>query len=268
MLVVKKTHSHFLDYFERTQDSNPLESVTMVDEYMSASLDLLDSCNLLKSAVTGLDRQRVMVEFMVKTVKDASFITMADKIKLERNEIEESNNLFKFTKWREMDVNERNVSKVKIRSRRKMQVLQPISSIMSIISLFIFYSILHPIPVKIHERFYKGFQNMDLFSEYVRKLAITFGKKLQDVQGKGRSVLHENAMIQDTLAGFTAEFVSGKAGKDERKLAERLDTLKDSSLALKQGIDLFESVVNELFEDVIKGRKRVIGLVTTNNQNL
>ncbi|KAL9234633.1 hypothetical protein vseg_009484 [Gypsophila vaccaria] len=268
MLVVKKTHRHFLEYLERTKESDPWEGVTMADEYMNASLDLLDLCNLLKSAITSVDRQRIMVDFMVKNVKDGSFMTMADKIELERNETEKSNNIFKFRKWREMNINERKFSKVKIKSRTKMHVFQPISSIMSILSLFIFCSILHPIPIKIHKRFYRGFQNMDLFSESVRKLAITFGQKLQAVQGKGKSVLHENAMIQDALAALTAEFVSGKASEDEQKLAICLDRLKNSSLALKQGIDSFESVVNELFEDVIKGRKRVISLITTNNQNL
>ncbi|KMT20076.1 hypothetical protein BVRB_1g000950 [Beta vulgaris subsp. vulgaris] len=260
MTVIRKTHTHFLLDFKRSKVMASWEVVCMLDEYMSASLDLLDLCNLLKSAISGLDRYRMMIDFMVTRLNDATFSTTKNKIELERLERENYNKFFDVKKLREMNLNKERVSKVKLKTRTNMHVLQAIRSTMCIVSLFIFCSILHPIPVRIDDGFYAG-MNLDSSSDCIQKLITSLGEKFRNAQGLRKPVLLENEMIEDAFAEFKGHVSSREVSVDEGKRAKSLEILKKSSMALKEGLDLLDCEVNELFENVIEGRKRVINLI-------
>lgn len=263
MSVIKRMHSHFLLDYERSKNIASWESIHMLDEYMSATLDLLDLCNLLKSAISGLDRYRMMINFMVKRINEAAFSTITSKVELERLERENYNKFFDMKKFREMNFNKEGVSKVKLKTRTNIHVWQAIRSTMSIISLFIFCSILHPIPVKIDEGFYTRLCNLDSSSHCIQNLVTLFDEKFQNTKGLRRPVLLENKMIEDAFAEIERHIdPTGEVSFNEGKLAESLQILKNRSLALKEGLDLLESEVNELFENVLQGRKRVINLIT------
>ncbi|XP_021760253.1 uncharacterized protein LOC110725091 [Chenopodium quinoa] len=262
MSVIKKTHSHFLFDFERSKVPASWEAIHVLDEYMSVTLDLLDFCNLLKSAISGLDRYRQLINFMIKRLKDATFSMSTSKIELERLERENYHKFFDVKNLREMNLN-KEVTKVKFKTRTNMQVLQSIGSTMSIISLFIFCSILHPIHVKIDEGIYTDLCNSDSSSDCVQKLINCLNEKFKNAHDLRRPVLHENEVIEDAFAEFKGQIISTReVSVDEGKLAKSLEILKNKSLVLKEGLDLLESEVNELFENVIEGRKRIISLIT------
>ncbi|KNA14697.1 hypothetical protein SOVF_104510 [Spinacia oleracea] len=250
--VVKKTHSHFLDF------ESSWEAVHMIDEYMSATLDLLDLCNLIKSAISGLDKYRMMIHFTVTRLNDVAFSSSRSKVELERVERENYNEFFDVKKLRELKLNKEGVM-----TNTNMQVMQGIRSTMYVISLFIFCSILHPIQVTADEGFYVRFCNSGSSPDCIRKLVACFNEKYQNAQQFKRPVLHENEMVEDAFDEFKGIIVSTReAGVDAGKLAKSLETLKDKSLVLKEGLDLLEYEVDELFENVIEGRKRVINLLT------
>uniref|UniRef100_A0A803L042 Uncharacterized protein n=1 Tax=Chenopodium quinoa TaxID=63459 RepID=A0A803L042_CHEQI len=263
MSVIKKTHSHFLFDFERSKLPTSWEAVHVLDEYMSVTLDLLDFCNLLKSAISGLDRYRQLINFMIKRLKDATFSTSTSKIELERLERDNYSKFFDVKNLREMNLNKEEVTKVKLKTRTNMQVLQAIGSTMSIISLFIFCSILHPIHVEIDEGIYTDLCDSDSSSGCVQKLINCLNEKFKNAHDLRRPVLHENEVIEDAFAEFKGQIISTRESSvDEGKLTKSSEILKNKSLVLKEGLDLLESEVNELFENVIEGRKRIISLIT------
>lgn len=267
MFVIKKIHYHFLLYLERSKVPGSWEGVNVLDEYMRATLDLLDFCNLLKSTISGLDRHRMMVDFTVKRLEDTPFSTVISKIELERLERENCNKLLDVKKWKEMTFNKVGVSGVKLKANSSMHVLEAVGRTMTIISQLIFCSILHPIPIKIDKGFYTGLPDLDLLSDCIQKLVASFTQRFQDAQHTGRQVLYENEMIEDVFTAFKAQIASAEEGDHKGALPETVNMLKKISLALKQELDLFDCVVNESFEEVIKGRKQVIGLINANNHD-
>ncbi|CAO2835282.1 unnamed protein product [Amaranthus hypochondriacus] len=258
MFFMKKIHTHFLLDFEKSKDVTSWEAIELLDEYMSATLDVLDLCNLLKSAISSLDRYRLMIDFTAKRLNDVR----RSKFELERIEKENYNKFFYVKKLRDMNLNKEGLSKVKLKTTRRtnVHVLQAIRFTMSIISLFIFVSILHPNPIKIDKGFYFQLCRFDSSPHSIQKLVTAFCKKFQNAQVLNRSVLAENAMIEDAFIEF-----KGRLEDSSFDEAKSLEMLKKRALDLKEGLDLFEYGVNELFENVIEGRKRVINLITFKN---
>ncbi|KAL2893610.1 Histidinol-phosphate aminotransferase chloroplastic [Bienertia sinuspersici] len=266
MSIIKKTHSQFLADFERLEVPASWDVVHMLDEYLNATLDMLDLCNLLKSVISGLDRYRMMIDFMVNKLNDASFSTMASKNEFEIIKRENHNKFFNVKKLREMNLDKDGVSKVKLKNGTNMHALQAFRSTMSIISLFVFCSIRHPIPIKIDKELYTRFYNLDSSSNCIRKLITSLGERFQSAQELRRPVLLEIEMIEDAFANFKEHVMSSKKVTiDDKILAKTLEVLKKRSLALKEGLDLLECEVNELFENLIEGRARVINLITITN---
>jgi len=240
--------------------------VKMLDEYMTASLDLLDLCNLLRLALSSLDRYRMMVDVAINRLEDHGFSIEASKIELERLERGRSDWFSEVEKWRGTNSNKEEMSKMKMKTMTKTNnnkhVLQVIRSAMSILSLLIVCSILHPSSIEINEGICTGLPGLDLFLDSIQKLVRCFAERVRAEKDKGRLVLYENERIDDAFASLKVSVVNG----DEKGvIVEKVEKLRKRCVALKEGLDLFEGVMNELFEDVVKGRKRMIEFITQNN---
>ena len=264
--VIKKIHSHFLCYLESSEVPPSWAGVKMLDEYMTASLDLLDLCNLLRLALSSLDRYRMMVDVAINRLEDHGFSIEASKIELERLERGRSDWFSEVEKWRGTNSNKEEMSKMKMKTMTKTNnnkhVLQVIRSAMSILSLLIVCSILHPSSIEINEGICTGLPGLDLFLDSIQKLVRCFAERVRAEKDKGRLVLYENERIDDAFASLKVSVVNG----DEKGvIVEKVEKLRKRCVALKEGLDLFEGVMNELFEDVVKGRKRMIEFITQNN---
>lgn len=263
--VIKKIHSHFLCYLESSEVPPSWAGVEMLDEYMTASLDILDLCNLLRLALSSLDRHRMMVDAAINRLEGHGFSIEASKIELERLERGRSDRFSEVEKWRETNFNKEEMSKMKMKAMTKSNnkhVLQVIRSTMSILSFLIICSILHPTPIEINEGIYTGLSGLDSFLDSIRKLVHCFGERVRAEKDKGRRVLYENEMVDDAYASLKLHVVNGV---EKGVIVEKVEKLRKRCVALKEGLDLFEGAMNELFEDVIKGRKRMIELITQNN---
>jgi hypothetical protein len=77
-----------------------------------------------------------------------------------------------------------------------------------------------------------------------------------------RSVLVENMVIEKAVLDIKEEGLKGEEGADMGRLRKSIDLLKRSSLALKEGMEMFEALVNnELFAEVEKGRDKLLAMV-------
>ncbi|GAB4844824.1 hypothetical protein Ancab_038212 [Ancistrocladus abbreviatus] len=262
MFIIKKMHSYFLLFSEKSQVPMSLDHASLMDEYLRGSLDLLDFCVFLKSATSSLDRYRLTVDFTVKKLFGDGFSSNYKK------EIEglarEDDKLFDVKRWKDkLNV----VSQTKLKCTNNMHVVYIITSTMTTISLLIFCSMLHPMPIKFDEEIYCKFPDYNVLSNAIQKLVSCFYEISKCVGEKGRVSLLERSMIEDAIEQFKVQLTEGRELEKE-KILESLEMLRKKSVALKEGLDVFESVVNEVFEDVINGRRKVVALITAKHCNI
>jgi hypothetical protein len=58
--------------------------------------------------------------------------------------------------------------------------------------------------------------------------------------------------------------LKGKEAGDRERLRKSIDLLKKSSLTLEEGVEMFEAVVNKLFEEVVNGRNKILAMLNAN----
>jgi uncharacterized protein (UPF0335 family) len=79
--------------------------------------------------------------------------------------------------------------------------------------------------------------------------------------------LVENKVVEKAVLEIKEEILKGK-GVDQKRLRKSIDLLKKSSSTLKEGIEMFEAVVNELFADVVEGRNKLLAMVNANYKKM
>ncbi|GMH21799.1 hypothetical protein Nepgr_023641 [Nepenthes gracilis] len=263
MLFIRKMHSHFLLFTEKYQVPMSLDRANAMDEYLRESLDLLDTCILLKSAISGISRYKLMVDFVEERLSDDGYPS-ARNIRIKRPAAGADDNLFDIKRWKDKVIT---ASKTKLKCSN-MHDIHAISTAMKVISVLVCCSILHPIPLKLDVEVHNHeFARCDFISGSIQKLVSCFEEIFRCAGERGRLFLSESSMVEDAMAEFTAKLTEGKELEKE-KISESLDMIRKRSLALKEGLDSFESVVNEVFEDVLVGRKKVLGLFTTKHYAL
>jgi hypothetical protein len=70
-------------------------------------------------------------------------------------------------------------------------------------------------------------------------------------------------MVESAVEEFKVQILNGGVPLNKEKLKKTIDSLQNSSLAMKEGLGIFDSVVNELFQEVVKGRNMILGLVAS-----
>lgn len=256
-------HSQFLLLFEKYHLPVLWDGTDILDEYMKETLDLLDLCNSLKSAISGMDRYRLMVEFEAgKLCNDGNISDATTKTEIERL-VSESQKIYGVEKWKDMNLFKSEMPKTKSKDRT-ICFIYAIKSNMRLVGMLLFSALLFPIPISItmdKDVYRVSPYQLKPFSVSTGNLVGCFLKVLEEVKDKSRPVLVENKAIEKAILDIKAQILLKGKAVDLEKL---IDLLKQSSLALKEGIELLESVVDELFEEVIKGRNTVLAMVDAN----
>jgi hypothetical protein len=68
-------------------------------------------------------------------------------------------------------------------------------------------------------------------------------------------------VIEKAVLAIKEEILKGEEGADVGRLRKSIDLLKRSSLAHKEGMEMFEALVNELFAEVENGRDKLLAKV-------
>lgn len=135
--------------------------------------------------------------------------------------------------------------------------------------MLLFSAVLYPVSKignNVNEEVYREFPRLKLFSVSLGKLVdcCEFLKGNDDVT---RPVLVENKVVEKAVLEIKEEILKGK-GVDQKRLRKSIDLLKKSSSTLKEGIEMFEAVVNELFADVVEGRNKLLAMVNANYKKM
>ncbi|KAG7944011.1 hypothetical protein I3843_15G075600 [Carya illinoinensis] len=258
--LLRKMHSHFLLFFEKFHISVLWDGTDILDEYMKQTLDLLDLCNSLKSAISGMQRYRLMVEFAAGKLRNGGNISDATtKITEIERLVSESQKIYGVEKWRDTNLFKTDMLKTKSKDST-ICFIYAITSSMRLVGMLLFSALLYPISITMDKEVYWVSPQLKSFSVSIGKLVGCFLKVLEGVKDKSRPILVENKIIEKTVLDIKAQVLKGKA-VDQEKL---INLLKQSSLVLKEGMEMFESVVDELFEEVVKGRNEVLAMVDVN----
>ncbi|GAB2217554.1 hypothetical protein Drorol1_Dr00000751 [Drosera rotundifolia] len=250
MLLVNKLHHHFLSLCKSSQAASlVLDHVnTVEDEYMRESLNLLDFCILLKSYISDVDSRRLMFDFAVKKFHDEG--SSLEKVEMRRL-LRADAKCSQFTRRKNKIIT---VCKAKQNASSSMRV---ISSTMSTVSMLILCSIVHPMPRdEILGEIQRELLSFSCFSAFLQELVSSFYETANVVTRTGKMDLSEKEII-----GFEIQITEG----GELKKQKILQMLGKRTAALREGLDLLESVLNEVFEDVVKGRKQVLELISCRN---
>ncbi|CAK7323571.1 unnamed protein product [Dovyalis caffra] len=257
--LLKEMHFQFLDIFQTSEVPVFWDGGNYLDEYMKESLHILDFCNMLRSAISMMDRYRLMVGVAVKRFSDeghsGSAMNITEIEKLEREWLK----LYGIENWKNVNLYKTGRPKTK----NKDDMYSPayvVRRTMNIVCLLLFSALFYPVSIEVDEEVYRDFPQLKLLSSSLRKLVCCFFEERQGVRDNSRPVLVETKMVESAVEELKVQILKG-VPLNKEKLGKSIDSLQNSSLALKEGLQMFDSVVNELFQEIVKGRNNILGMV-------
>ncbi|XVE60799.1 hypothetical protein DITRI_Ditri05aG0156000 [Diplodiscus trichospermus] len=253
--LLRKIHFHLLCFVPKFKATMLRESVNCIEEYMKESLILLDFCNNLKSAISEMNRYRLVIDVAAEKLTTAS-----SKNEIQRLE-RESKKLYGVEKGKILSLFNQEMPKTKSKDVH-VRVIHAVKGTTSILCLLLFSTIFYPVAIEVDDQLYTNFAQLKLFSISVRNLVCSFNEGLEGIDKKWpKPVLVENKMVESTVFHIKNE-ASRRPDIDEDNYLMSVDLLKNNSKALKEGLEMFESAVTELFEEAVKGRKKVLAMIT------
>ncbi|OMO89436.1 hypothetical protein COLO4_19764 [Corchorus olitorius] len=268
--LLRKMHFHLLCFVQNSKAS----MVWGIEEYMKETLTLLDFCNSLKTAISDMNRYRLLINVAAKKLQD-ELPALSTSLSSKVNEIErESQKLccnINDPKWKDLKnylINLQEMPKTK-RKDVNLGLVYAVKGSMGILCQILLSTILFSGSVKVdhHGGFlYTNFPpQLKLLSVSLRKLINSFNEAVDHVHVHGinkscviRPVLVENKVIESKV--FEA---SRGMAIDEEEYMKIIDSLIDKCVGLKEGLEMFEFAITELFDEIIKGRNKVLGMVVT-----
>ncbi|XP_010256523.1 PREDICTED: protein BPS1, chloroplastic-like [Nelumbo nucifera] len=265
MSVLKKIHIELLLLIERSRLPISLDGEDWLDQYMKVTVMLLDFCNLLKSAISGINRYRMMVDFTVRKLCDCDSGVAINRIEVERLE-RDSKKLYGNEKPRDVRLDELVVPKYKFKRKNGANpVIFAAKSAMIVISLLLVSAIVTPVLINMDEGVPNEISQLKSLMQSIKTLVSCFHEMIPKPGEDPRLVLAENVMIESVVADLKAQVAEGVV-EDGDKFLKGVDLLKKRSSALKEGIDMFDSIVSDVFEEVIKGRNKVLGMLNPSKE--
>ncbi|KAJ6433592.1 hypothetical protein OIU84_017312 [Salix udensis] len=187
-----------------------------------------------------------------------SAMNMAEIEKLEREWLR----LYGIENWKNVNLYRNGRPKTKTRDDI-FRAAHVVRRTMNILCLLLFCAIFYPVSIEVDEEVYRDFPQLKSFSSSLRKLVCCFFEERKGVNDNSRPVLAETKMVETAVEELRGEILNGGVPLNKEKLKKTIDSLQNSSLALKEGLGIFDSAVDELFQEVVKGRNMILGLVAS-----
>lgn len=263
--LLRKLHFHLLCF---VQQFNNKPTMVYTEEYMKESLILLDFCNGLKSAIAEMNRYRLVVDVAAEKLLRSTY----NKSEIERLETE-SKKLYVMEDQKGkiiFSLLKQEMSKTKSNkdANNIAGVVYAVKGTMNTVCSLLFSTIFYPVSIKMDDigLYTKNFPDdqLKLLSDSLRNLICRFSEGI-NYKKCGKPVLVENIkMVESTVfeiknqAWRVANYIDDE---DEDKYLMSIDLLKNNCVALKEGLEMFESAVTELFEEAVKGRNKVLAMI-------
>lgn len=238
-----------------------------LDQFMQETAALLDFCNSLKCALSGIRRYRMVTDIALhKFVEDDGLMNELEFERLEKERVvsramkESTVGVCNGSEGRSSGSNGSTIAAVMLAVRATTES----------VSLILVSAIASPIPTTIdvasEEAVVSGFPDqLRPFADVLKALTVRFREVVvlkPDGDGSRFVVLAEHEMVESAVGDLRARVMAGHGGdKLEREaLLRSVGLLRTSSAELREGVEMFDAAVDEVFDVVIRGRKEMLGM--------
>ncbi|KAL4183416.1 hypothetical protein AMTRI_Chr11g155020 [Amborella trichopoda] len=226
---------------------NPSLRQKWLDQYMDHTIFLLDVCNSLKAAVSSLEKYRLLTEFTIESIKghtrDPEVLVMEmQRLTMKKNELQGSKS------WAKMAVHR--CEEWGVPPLRLSHVMRDAQGVVAMVA-----SLLVSVVVTSGVHVGGGGHPIGALDPAGSTMFTQMGEDMWREAG----LLEEVERVESVVEEIGEELVGGWV-EDEGKLCEIVEVLKRRSNHLKEGLERFEGVVDQVFNEVVDGRNKILHL--------
>ncbi|KAG5575334.1 hypothetical protein H5410_055468 [Solanum commersonii] len=244
MTLLKKLHSQFLLIILEKSKVIPFTWINddMLNLYMNESLYIMELCNMLKSSSFKINMYHLTIDTTIKNLNHYEAKTFANMQPIEQ----------------------RDNKRILIQEMQRgccSSLICTIRVAMSLLSYILLNVFMYP--TKNYNRICCKYSSpIKSFKDSVNELATEFQRKYYKDGERGVIRFYEYEEMEKAIMEAKEEF---KSGYEEEETKRIKDVILQKSIALKVGLEKFESQVNQVFEEVLKGRNKLLQMVGKTN---
>ncbi|KAJ0973184.1 hypothetical protein J5N97_021143 [Dioscorea zingiberensis] len=273
MNVLKKLQLDLLSLLKRSD--LPIISCGMeqdwFDHYMDVTITLLDLCNSIKSAMSATHRYRMAVGLAIESLSrsddlSSRIATLNKIIECERSGREQQKKRVLHARMMGDCTKTCNLMALKGCSKKHDKSLGIIilaaKSAMLVVSLLIVSAIVSPVSIEMEgERvFTSKFPELRMFKEMLVALVGRFRQKSLSPESGSRVVLVEHEMVDKVVGELKDQVVEGVV-EDKERFQSGVELLRSKSAELSECVEMFDAVVDDVFNVVMRGRNEMLGVL-------
>lgn len=232
------------------------------DRYMKETATLLDFCNSLKSAVSGINRYRVVVELAIQKLDEDNSSGMVDLDNIELERVHGAHEKFLDGVIKETSGPGSRISSGgnQIEVKSMAVVMLAANTTMIVLSLLLVSAMVSPVSIDVgngvvgHE-----VPQLKPCMELLTQLVGRFHERTPRPKNGSGLALVEHLMVAEVVEDLKAQVVEGRVD-DRERLLSGVELLRTRSAGLREGVERIDAAVDELFEEVMRGRNEMLGI--------
>ncbi|CAN4119569.1 unnamed protein product [Withania somnifera] len=223
----------------------------LLNLYMKESLNIMELCNMLKSSCFKINMYHLTVDATIKNLNNY-------------DEAEAFSNVQPIDNKRILSHGGLNYQEIQRDcSSLNIYTIRVAMSLLSFILLNVFFYPTNIYKLEVN-RICCNSSPIKSFSDSVNELATEFQRKFCKDGEKWMIGFYEYEEMEKAIMQVKEKLKRGY-GEDEEKIKRNKHVILQKSTALKAGLEKFESQVNQVFEEVLKGRNKLLHMVGKNN---
>jgi hypothetical protein len=258
MSLLKKMQTDLLAIFKKFNMPIYLGSdEDWFDQYMQETAILLDFCNTLKAAISRFNRYCMIVDFTIQMFVEGNPLRIVDFDKMEFNKLEKGHEWVLDMKHVNETINVwyKNYSGNRKCDNEMVLIMLVTKTTMLVLSLILVSSMISPVSVDTNG----AESGSRLEVKPCFDLLSLIARKVSEKSEKAKITIVEHEKVTELMRNLKGQLVGGEA-KDREMLLKDLEKLRERSTGLKEGLESFNSVLHEVFDEVIKGRNEMLGI--------
>lgn len=245
MTLLKKLHSQFLLIILEKSKGIHFTWINddMLNLYMNESLNIMELCNMLKSSSFKINMYHLTIDTTIKNLNHheaKAFASMQPIVQRDNKSI--------LIQEMQRDCCSSLVCTIRVAM-----------SLLSYILLNVFMYPTKNYKVEVVDRICCKYSSpIKSFKDSVNELATEFQRKYYKDGERGVIRFYEYEEMEKAIVEAKEKF---KSGYEEEEIKRIKDVIFQKSIALKPGLEKFELQVDQVFEEVLKGRNKLLQMV-------
>ncbi|WMV53976.1 hypothetical protein MTR67_047361 [Solanum verrucosum] len=249
MTLLKKLHSQFLLIILEKSKVIPFTWINddMLNLYMNESLYIMELCNMLKTSSFKINMFHLTIDTTIKNLNHYEAKSFANMQPIEQ----------------------RDNKRILIQEMQRdccSSLICTIRVAMSLLSYILLNVFMYPTKnykFEVVDRICCKYSSpIKSFKDSVNELATEFQRKYYKDGERVVIRFYEYEEMEKAIMEAKEKF---KSGYEEEEIKRIKDVILQKSIALKVGLEKFESQANQVFEGVLKGRNKLLQMVGKTN---